>query len=115
MSESGNRLLHVVTGEVGEYSDRREWLVCAYEDATKAAEEAKRLNDAANNAADRLQASKALAWNRWDEDEIADADEEAEATYRARLTEIDPQARDYCGEPPQYTVQTVPLLGGGIV
>lgn len=37
--------LHVVQGTSGEYSDRREWIVCAYEDKAKAeahAEAAKR-------------------------------------------------------------------------
>lgn len=81
----------VLQGSTGEYSDRTDWIVCAYSDEAKANSDCSKANDEAHKCFKALE-EKDLRYP------CGDADEAQERNIRAEILIVDPYAQfDYTG------------------
>ena len=91
------RAVHVLFGNKGEYSDRREWVVRAYVNKADAEHDGARLNAMVGEASAEYQ-------------RLFDEDWEAAQGIVARLTAHDANVSDLGYYVPEYHVAEIPLV-----
>jgi hypothetical protein len=96
MPDKNPSTIYVVFGMCGEYSDRREWPVCAFLQETLAADLVVKLTSVANDVCPR----------RWEDDKYT-GDYALEALRAAG----DPNADIYSNEPTRYSYAPLELRG----
>lgn len=87
--------VYLLWGEQGEYSDKHSWVHSVYSDAREAA---RRCSELCVSVARKVD-------ERWYEDDF-----EKKQKLTAEIEGLDPQVREYCYEPPTYSVEEKELV-----
>lgn len=101
-----DKMLHIVRGATGQYSDQREWLVAAYEDESEARAH-ERAADIRAKDFEKARCPHDEKMNDWCEP--CGRNGYDEAAIRAWMGDLDPEAlsMDYTGT--SYFTSTVPI------
>jgi phage host-nuclease inhibitor protein Gam len=87
--------VYLLWGEQGEYSDKSSWVHSVYADA----------GEAQRRCAGLLAEIGPKVTARWNEDDYGKSQE-----LTKEIEALDPQVREYCYEPPSYSIEEKELI-----